>query len=56
LRWLIEQEWAKTADDVLWRRSKLGLRMTPAQVRELGEYLAANARCGATNRQSQERR
>jgi glycerol-3-phosphate dehydrogenase len=24
-------EWAKSADDVLWRRTKLGLHMTPAQ-------------------------
>ena len=26
--WLIEREWARTAEDVLWRRSKLGLRLT----------------------------
>lgn len=26
--WLIRHEWARTADDVLWRRSKLGLRMS----------------------------
>ena len=25
--WLIRHEWARTAEDVLWRRSKLGLRM-----------------------------
>ena len=24
--YLIEQEWAETADDILWRRSKLGLQ------------------------------
>ena len=29
--WLVEREWARTAEDVLWRRSKLGLHMTPAQ-------------------------
>jgi glycerol-3-phosphate dehydrogenase len=28
VRWFIEREWAKTADDILWRRSKAGLRMT----------------------------
>jgi glycerol-3-phosphate dehydrogenase len=28
VRYLIEQEWATTAEDVLWRRSKLGLRLT----------------------------
>ena len=31
LRYLIQAEWARTADDVLWRRSKLGLHLTPAQ-------------------------
>ena len=29
--WLIDEEWAVTAEDVLWRRSKLGLRFTPAE-------------------------
>jgi glycerol-3-phosphate dehydrogenase len=29
VRYLVEQEWAETADDVLWRRSKLGLIATP---------------------------
>ncbi len=38
LRWLVDREWARTADDVLWRRTKLGLRMTPAEVRELTAY------------------
>jgi glycerol-3-phosphate dehydrogenase len=27
LDWLVAQEWARTAEDVLWRRSKLGLHM-----------------------------
>jgi glycerol-3-phosphate dehydrogenase len=27
LDWLVAKEWARTADDVLWRRSKLGLHM-----------------------------
>ncbi len=38
LRWLMTREWAHTADDVLWRRTKLGLGATPA--RELTDYLA----------------
>jgi glycerol-3-phosphate dehydrogenase len=28
VRYLMGKEWAQTADDVLWRRSKLGLRLT----------------------------
>ena len=31
VRWLMEREWALTAEDVLWRRTKLGLRLTPAR-------------------------
>ena len=29
--YLMEREWARTAEDVLWRRTKCGLRMTDAQ-------------------------
>jgi D-erythritol 1-phosphate dehydrogenase len=29
--YLMEREWARTAEDVLWRRTKCGLRMTEAQ-------------------------
>jgi glycerol-3-phosphate dehydrogenase len=33
-------EWAVDATDVLWRRSKLGLRLTPEQMQRLTAYLA----------------
>ena len=33
-------EWAQTADDILWRRTKLGLRLSDAQVVDLERYLA----------------
>jgi len=42
VRHLADQEWAETADDVIWRRSKLGLRMTPREVRELDFWMKAN--------------
>lgn len=32
LRYLIEHEWAMTAEDVLWRRTKLGLHCNPEAV------------------------
>jgi glycerol-3-phosphate dehydrogenase len=32
LRYLVRYEWAQTAADVVWRRSKLGLRMTPQDI------------------------
>ena len=38
--WLIRTEWARTAADVLWRRSKLGLRLTATEVGAFHEYLA----------------
>ncbi len=31
LDWLQREEWARTAEDVLWRRSRLGLHMSAAQ-------------------------
>lgn len=39
IRYLMAQEWALTAEDVLWRRSKQGLRLTPEQVAVLEEYM-----------------
>jgi glycerol-3-phosphate dehydrogenase len=38
--WLARTEWAQTADDVLWRRSKLGLRFGAAETTALEAYLA----------------
>ena len=40
VRYLIDHEWARKAEDVLWRRSKLGLRMSPAQQQELRHYMS----------------
>jgi glycerol-3-phosphate dehydrogenase len=41
VEWLIHEEWARTADDVLWRRSKLGLRISPAQKDALARFISA---------------
>jgi glycerol-3-phosphate dehydrogenase len=38
--YLVRNEWARSADDILWRRSKLGLRMTPPEVQRLEQWLA----------------
>jgi glycerol-3-phosphate dehydrogenase len=38
--YLVASEWARTAEDVLWRRTKLGLRLNPAQVARLQTYLS----------------
>ncbi|MDX1492182.1 MAG: glycerol-3-phosphate dehydrogenase [Pseudohongiellaceae bacterium] len=37
--YMCEQEWAFSVDDILWRRSKLGLRLEPLQVAKLEGYL-----------------
>ena len=38
--WLVRAEWARTAEDVLWRRSKLGLRFGVTETRALDDHLA----------------
>jgi glycerol-3-phosphate dehydrogenase len=43
VRYLIDQEWALTAEDVLWRRTKLGLRISEAEAARLGEFMAQAA-------------
>ena len=40
--YLCRQEWALSAEDILWRRSKLGLLLSPAQVVRLERYLAGD--------------
>jgi glycerol-3-phosphate dehydrogenase len=38
--YLVANEWARTAQDVLWRRTKVGLRVSKEQVAALEAYLA----------------
>ena len=44
LFFLKRNEWALTSDDVLWRRSKLGLHCTPEQREAVADWLATQAR------------
>ncbi|RMC35504.1 glycerol-3-phosphate dehydrogenase [Paracoccus alkanivorans] len=39
VRWLMDHEFARHAEDVVWRRSKLGLRMDARQVAALEEWM-----------------
>ena len=39
LRYILEHEWARSADDVLWRRTKCGLHMSAAQRRRVAEVI-----------------
>ena len=40
VNYLIAREWARSAEDILWRRSKLGLRFSPDQVAMLEIYVS----------------
>ena len=37
--WLIDKEWAQTAEDVLWRRTKCGLEVSKPGVKALKSYM-----------------
>jgi glycerol-3-phosphate dehydrogenase len=41
LEYLADQEWARTEEDVLWRRSKLGLHIPAAAHGAIGDWLRA---------------
>lgn len=40
VRYLMTQEWARFPDDILWRRTKLGLTMLPADREALAAFMA----------------
>jgi len=40
VRWLMANEYVQTAEDVIWRRSKLGLRLSEGQKAELTQWFA----------------
>lgn len=48
--YLMDEEFALTAEDILWRRSKLHLRMTKAQIARVGGYVEARARARKSER------
>jgi glycerol-3-phosphate dehydrogenase len=40
IRYLIAEEWARTAEDILWRRTRLGLHMDEAERRAVAAFVA----------------
>ena len=44
LEYLVVREWARSADDALWRRSKLGLRLSPEEQRGVAEWFERRLR------------
>ncbi len=51
VQYLMEQEWAQTADDVLWRRTKLGLRVTTQERDLIAGFMADGVRRPGHSRQ-----
>jgi glycerol-3-phosphate dehydrogenase len=45
----MQREWAQSADDVLWRRSKLGLRLSEAQAAALAGFMAKESATKASD-------
>jgi glycerol-3-phosphate dehydrogenase len=43
LEYLVRNEWAREAEDVLWRRTKCGLHMTTAEKTRVRAWLAEKA-------------
>ncbi len=41
VEWLMDREFARTAEDVVWRRNKLGLRLSAEQIAELDAWMAS---------------
>ncbi len=37
----MEQEWAREPDDILWRRTKLGLKAPAGMAARFGDWMAA---------------
>jgi glycerol-3-phosphate dehydrogenase len=45
--YLVQHEWAQSAEDILWRRSKKGLRLNDTEVAALQSYLAKVVNSGS---------
>ncbi|MFD1343377.1 glycerol-3-phosphate dehydrogenase [Litorisediminicola beolgyonensis] len=41
IKWLMSREFARTAEDVVWRRSKQGLRLDAGEIAEIDRFMAA---------------
>ncbi len=40
VEYLIEHEWARSAEDILFRRTKLGIRFSDSQIKNLAQFVA----------------
>ncbi len=39
--WAIDNEWVRSAEDLLWRRTKLGLKLSPVEFAEIEAYIVS---------------
>lgn len=46
VRYSMDHEWARRAEDLVWRRTKLGLRMTGEEIGRLDDWMVARAAAG----------
>ncbi len=51
LHYLIHNEWVTNAEDILWRRSKLGLHMKPEEIAALHDYFAKKPKAKAKKKE-----
>jgi glycerol-3-phosphate dehydrogenase len=51
--WLMKHEFARTAEDVVWRRSRLGLRMSVEEIAALDSWMAATQAEPSMSRKAQ---
>jgi glycerol-3-phosphate dehydrogenase len=42
VKYLMASEWALTGEDIVWRRSKLGLHLSAAEIAAIDDWIAAN--------------
>ncbi len=48
VKYLVKHEWAQTAEDIVWRRTKLGLRMSATEIEALALWLVQSRLSAAT--------
>jgi glycerol-3-phosphate dehydrogenase len=49
VEFLLQQEWARSAEDILWRRSKLGLLLNAGQIEALDQFVRQSVMALASN-------
>lgn len=53
IEWAMANEWVMSAEDFLWRRSKMGLRFNPDQTAKLDDFINQHSRNGVGTEVSQ---